>query len=824
MTEFELLAGFLSNPSKEPPNLSVRAFNRLAQSCCDPLSTDQDRAVLLRHALRYESATRNINAQIFIPRLDVDFNLFGLLETKVRNGLLIESTPWRPNWLPSQGPGIEQPLIAEPMRRDIEDVPGDEFLKEFGFSNYKSTGQRLAVRSAIKAPPGSSSIYLLPTGSGKSLVALASALVSKEGTGPGVSIVVVPTTALAADQERICRKLTDQASAYHGSGKDNEEIRNRIRQGTQRIVFTSPEAFMRSLKPAVYAAARSGWLRALIIDEAHIVTEWGEGFRADFQELSGLRRSLMREQHNAGHPKLKTLLLTATLTEYAFQTLKTLFSEDELKVISSLHIRPEPAIWLSECASESQRLERLLEAVRLLPRPLLIYTLTRRDTESITKELRDFGYTRVGMVTGDTPAKDREKVIDQWSKGRIDVVVATSAFGLGIDKADVRAVIHACIPESLDRLYQEIGRGGRDGRASASLVLYTQKDVEVAKGMASQRVTIGVERGYERWHSMFHHRRRQHLGGDRYRIPIDVPPTNDPKDIDMKSARNQEWNSNTLTLMARTGMLFLDDELITPDADFTSNTRVVEVRDMAHDERIHWAEKIVPARAEAFNHNRKQVDLLTEYLKCSRCAGEVFREAYEIPSCDVSVGKNCGGCKNHDWKPLKGGAPSESSWPWPLPANRNKRVLDGWPGSQNVSCVFYDQSLKEPLFQSDLCRNILEHLRSGFGQLVASEDFLRMILAPDSLLQQYCKSHPIFLNRKFSVTMPILNTIVLKGTEGHLPSELTARITGEHHPPKPLPMPTLVILPINERSADGRRLQEHVTCPWTTWQSFGDGL
>lgn len=146
--------------------------------------------------------------------------------------------------------------------------------------------------------------------------------------------------------------------------------------------------------------------------------------------------------------------------------------------------------------------KRLLEAVYHLPHPLIIYGTKVKDVENWKRELTRAGFKRCDLMTGKSTTQQREQLIEKWREGKIDIVVATSAFGLGIDQSDVRAVIHVCIPETIDRFYQEVGRGGRDGKACMSLTLYTTEDFNVARGL-NEKSTITIERGLQRWESMF---------------------------------------------------------------------------------------------------------------------------------------------------------------------------------------------------------------------------------------------------------------------------------------------------------------------------------
>ncbi len=265
----------------------------------------------------------------------------------------------------------DAPVFKEEERRNYSPEPGDPFLSILDRDSYRNVGQREAVRAVLTAPKGSTLAIDLPTGSGKSLVAELPALLESQ-TG-GISVVVVPTTALALDRERALSQWLHHPTAYYYSSSKRQdcqqEIRDRVLAGSQRLIFTSPEGLINSLASCLYQAAESGMLKYLIIDEAHMVEQWGDEFRPAFQEIPGLRRDLLRIA------SFKTLLLTATLTESCLDTLETLFGEPgEFQVISAVQLRPEPASWFAWCKNEEIRKQRLLEAVAHLPRPLIIYT------------------------------------------------------------------------------------------------------------------------------------------------------------------------------------------------------------------------------------------------------------------------------------------------------------------------------------------------------------------------------------------------------------------------------------------------------------------
>ena len=254
--------------------------------------------------------------------------------------------------------------------------------------------------------------------------------------------------------------------AYH-SGLDEEakrRVRSAIRDGSLPIVFASPEAIMGPLRGPLFDAARQGRLKLFAVDEAHVIAQWGQGFRPEFQSIAGLRDALL----DACPPteQFRTLLLTATLTPDCFATLQFLFGRGNCQLISELSLRAEPGFLVSLAAHEPERISRIIEGIRYLPRPLILYTTLRRPAEEWHDRLLGAGFRRLRMVRGgDLSDEEGEAILRDWRRGAIDIIVATSAFGLGMDQAEVRSVIHACLPETIDRYYQEVGRGGRDGNA-----------------------------------------------------------------------------------------------------------------------------------------------------------------------------------------------------------------------------------------------------------------------------------------------------------------------------------------------------------------------
>jgi ATP-dependent DNA helicase RecQ len=348
-------------------------------------------------------------------------------------------------------------------------TPIDPFLAEpSGFTSYVSPGQREAVRSAFLMRPGDTLIVCLPTGSGKSFVAQAPVLV--KGLEGGLTLCIVPTTALALDQARqMSERLVGRARcstgefhlAWHAglSAEGKNLIKAAIRQGRQGVLFCSPEV-TGALLPALYDAARAGLLDYLIVDEAHLLSQWGDGFRPAFQMIAGIRRGLLRECRNE---RFRTILMSATLTPEAIGTIDALFGPPEsVQLVAAVHLRPEPQYWFHREDRSAVKEAKIVEAVRHAPRPLILYVTKRQDAGSWSRRLKAEGFKGVATFHGKTPDSERLKTIEDWSENRIDIIVATSAFGVGIDKSDVRAVIHAAVPETVDRFYQEVTAPRRD--------------------------------------------------------------------------------------------------------------------------------------------------------------------------------------------------------------------------------------------------------------------------------------------------------------------------------------------------------------------------
>ena len=238
---------------------------------------------------------------------------------------------------------------------------------------------------------------------------------------------------------------------------------------------------------------------------------------------------------------------------------------------------------------------------------------------------------------------------------RHDIVVGTSAFGLGVDMPDVRSVVHACLPETLDRYYQEVGRTGRDGRPSIAYLVTTPADGHLAASL-NQRVVISTEKGWDRWQSM--RRDAGIIGTGMYEVSLNSCPTNLSEGYD----RNRQWNVRTLNLMVWAGLIRLrapqppvrsEDE---PEAEWTArreafydeaDARVaVEIIDGATNRPDHWEEVVSAQRSIAKDGQRVALDRMHDVLRGSHCAGEILARYYRAhwQAGVLSTGVNCRSC------------------------------------------------------------------------------------------------------------------------------------------------------------------------------------
>lgn len=438
---------------------------------------------------------------------------------------------------------------------------GDDYIYKFTrFKKYRSLEQKVAVHSAIGLPDNYTLMISLPTGGGKSLVTQLLA-----ATEAKLTLVIVPTVSLAKDQCLQAKNCINDKSVCNNvfcyrSDSDNSIIISGIKNKTARLIFTSPEAVIKSLyfNGAIREAAETGYLHNVVIDEAHIVSDWGVHFRPDFQIFS----VILSELQEASKKHIRTYLLSATLSDDVVDVLFSLFSSDNNIQYRCDTLRPEPRYIIREYSNYDERVNAVIEMIKYMPKPLIVYVIEPDTANKYCRLLRSMGYSNIFSYTGDTSDTDRETLLERWKANEFDVMIATSAFGMGVDKSNVRTIVHACVPENLSRFYQEVGRGGRDGLPSLSIMaVFTSKndgrnDLSVAFGLVNKSI-LKKENLLIRLDSILHDTKKTLIDdGDIVTADLNVVPNSFMDDEAQHAGmRNMFWNANTLLLLHRKGYI-----------------------------------------------------------------------------------------------------------------------------------------------------------------------------------------------------------------------------------------------------------------------------
>jgi ATP-dependent DNA helicase RecQ len=331
-----------------------------------------------------------------------------------------------------------------------------EILKRWwGFETLRPM-QGEAIQAALA---GRDSLVVMPTGGGKSLCYQLPPLVSDS-----TDVVISPLVALMKDQVDALEAIGYPAAALH-SGLSQEErgaIRDRLRAGELRLLFSAPERLVNS--GLLDTLAQVG-VKRFAIDEAHCISHWGHDFRPEYRQLALLRD---RFPHASIHA------FTATATPRVRDDIAAQLGLRDPAVLVGTFDRPNLVYRIVP------RTDRVAQTLEILGRhqgeASIVYCISRRETEQLAAKLAAAGLLARPYHAGLAP-KERHRTQEAFAKETIDVVVATVAFGMGIDRSDVRLVLHTALPKSLEAYQQETGRAGRDGLAAECVLLYSSADV-----------------------------------------------------------------------------------------------------------------------------------------------------------------------------------------------------------------------------------------------------------------------------------------------------------------------------------------------------------
>jgi len=341
-----------------------------------------------------------------------------------------------------------------------------------GFPEFRP-GQEAAMQAVVA---GRDTLAVLPSGAGKTAIyQVAGQLLD------GPVIVVSPLIALQRDQVERLTEIEDRAGRAAQlnstmSAGDQREVLEGLGDGTVRFVFLAPEQLT---KPEVVDAVREAGPALFVVDEAHCVSAWGHDFRPDYLRLGGVIEQL-------GHPTV--LALTATAAPPVRAEIVERLEMRDAEVVVAGFDRPEIRLEVDQYADAYGKqqgvLDRVLAELGEGRGPGIVYSATRKGTEEIAEQLTDRGLRARPYHAGLNKA-EREDTQRAWMDDELDVVVATTAFGMGIDKPDTRFVIHAEPADSVDSYYQEIGRAGRDGDPALAVLVYRQEDLGLRRFFAA---------------------------------------------------------------------------------------------------------------------------------------------------------------------------------------------------------------------------------------------------------------------------------------------------------------------------------------------------
>jgi ATP-dependent DNA helicase RecQ len=331
--------------------------------------------------------------------------------------------------------------------------------EHFGFDRFRP-GQEDAVAAAVA---GHDVLVVMPTGAGKSLCYQLPALVRED-----LTIVVSPLVSLMQDQVEALERRAPGAAAVINSQQDasaNAEVLARARAGTLKLLYVAPERFS---SPGFLQAIREVPIGLFVVDEAHCVSQWGHDFRPDYFRLADAARWLGAKALIAS---------TATATPQVARDIVARLGLKEPSLVTTGFDRPNLSFAVVPCSTTADKHARIAAALGDEgARPAIVYAGTRKSCESLAERLGvELGIEVLAYHAG-LGRNERTAAQRRFMAGEVEVVVATNAFGMGVDKADVRTVAHEVVPPSIEAYYQEAGRAGRDGAPARALLFAERRD------------------------------------------------------------------------------------------------------------------------------------------------------------------------------------------------------------------------------------------------------------------------------------------------------------------------------------------------------------
>lgn len=332
-----------------------------------------------------------------------------------------------------------------------------EVLKQYwGYDSFRGIQEQI-IQSIDR---GKDTLGLMPTGGGKSIAFQVPAMMK-----PGVCLVITPLIALMKDQVENLRKIGIKALSIH-SGMSREQIVSALENcifGGYKFLYVSPERLSTDI---FQAKIRHMTVSMICVDEAHCISQWGYDFRPSYLEIANIRKLL---------PGVPVLAVTATATPRVIEDIQDRLMFKEHNSFSMSFARSNLSYVVRKTENKERELFHILEKV---PGSAIVYVRNRKETKEIADKLNEAGFSADYYHAGLEPyIKDSRQTA--WTMGMVRVMVATNAFGMGIDKPDVRLVVHMDLPSSIEEYFQEAGRGGRDGLRSYAVLLFAPGDKRI---------------------------------------------------------------------------------------------------------------------------------------------------------------------------------------------------------------------------------------------------------------------------------------------------------------------------------------------------------
>jgi ATP-dependent DNA helicase RecQ len=480
----------------------------------------------------------------------------------------------------------------------LEQTPQGILRKYWGYEQFRPLQQEI-IQSVLD---GQDTLALLPTGGGKSICYQVPALLRE-----GICIVVSPLIALMKDQvENLLKRQVSAAAIYSGMHyRDIDRILDNCIYGHTKLLYLSPERLTTELAQVRISKMN---VNLLAIDEAHCISQWGYDFRPPYLRIAEIRELL---------PKVPVMALTATATEEVIKDIqeKLLFPREN--VLRKSFERKNLAYAVLQ---EENKEQKLLDILQRVPGSGIVYARNRRRTKELAELLQRHKISADFYHAGLT-SEERSRKQDEWISGKRRIMVSTNAFGMGIDKPDVRVVAHLELPDSLEAYFQEAGRAGRDEQKAYAVLLYHEGD------------RLKLERQYEQaFPSLVEVRQVYRALGSYFQLAIgagegqsfdfDIVKFAQTYQLDMMRAYS------SLKILEQGGWLALSESVFTP-----SSLMVLANKDVLYDYQLRnpWANKplkaILRTYQGAFNHHiNLRERQLAEFLKMSQAA---LRKALE---------------------------------------------------------------------------------------------------------------------------------------------------------------------------------------------------